>query len=193
MRKGCWTTALTIGRPRGRRLKESWSTLRRGRWTTRTFSGCAGSSRCAMTHRKPVMTGDVGMAGVVIGLTHDVGARSLPGARRSALGSITVGVSPRDADPPPDTQFGYLACKMSRHEQKAKSLSPSTISKVQYQYAIALERGLNSTLVIASQIASPRAYGGRWRESVALAVFGSGAGSGRSPAAVMNASHTKTS
>jgi hypothetical protein len=53
-----------------------------------------------MTHGKPVMTGDVGMAGVVIGSTHDVRARSLPGARRSALGSITVGVSPRDADPP---------------------------------------------------------------------------------------------
>ena len=47
------------------------------------------------------MTGDVGVA---IGSTHDVGARSFPGARRSALGSITVGVSPRDADPPPDTQ-----------------------------------------------------------------------------------------
>ena len=88
-------------------LEKSWSTLRRGRWTTRTLSGCAGSSRCAMTHGKPVM------AGVVIGSTHDIGARSLPGARRSALGSITVGVSPRDADPPPDTQFDYLACEMS--------------------------------------------------------------------------------
>lgn len=83
---------------------------------------------CAMTRGKPVMTGDVGMTSVVIGSTHDVGALSLPGARRSALGSITVGVSPQDVDPPPDTQFDYLdrgisapACRKDWHSLRKRA------------------------------------------------------------------------
>src|SRR5271166_4501735 len=49
-----------------------------------------------MTHGKPVMTGDVGMFGVVIGSTHDVGARSLPGARRSRKRGFKVAIDRSD-------------------------------------------------------------------------------------------------
>ena len=68
-----------------------------GKWTTRALSGCAGSSRLAMTHGKPAMAGDVGMAHVAISSTYHTCARSFPSAKKVCFGSTAADRASRSA------------------------------------------------------------------------------------------------